>query len=158
LLPGGHLRNVSELRREVLARKTSLSAPAYLNIGQAEAAPFLKNGWWEPEGNFRWTSAKALFTIHGPLTSGGELIVRGMCPPQQLSQGPLLVTLSVDGERFAGSSVGSDNATFELHQKLPAHLAGRPAIDVGIEVDRVLRIPGDLRELGVAVGSAEVVR
>lgn len=158
LMPGGHLRNVSELRREVLARETSLAAPAYLTIGQAEAAPFLKSGWWEPEGNFRWTAGHAEFTIHGPSTPEGELVIRGMCPEQHMAKGPLHLAVSVDGERLAPLTVSRENLTFEFRQKLPSRLAGKPSVTVTVDVDRVLQIPGDRRELGVAMASAEVLR
>lgn len=158
LLPDGKLRNVSELRREVLAREEGLSVPRFLSFGAPESAAFLRDGWWEPESNFRWSSSRAEFTIHGPLSAGGELAISGMCPEQHMAKGPLKVSVSVEGQRVGGSTIGPENLKFELRYPLPASLAGRPSVVVAIEVDRVLQVPGDRRTLGLAVGTAEVVR
>ncbi len=156
MLPDARLRNVTELRREVLARESRLGAPRFLNFGMEEAAAFLKDGWWQPEGHFRWSAGRAEFVIHGPSTDRGELVITGLCPQEHLAKGPVHVTVIVDGQRFPASTIGPENPRFELRHTLPAAFAARPSMNVAIEVDRVFQAPGDRRSLGLAVGTAEV--
>jgi hypothetical protein len=158
LLPDGKLRNVTDLRREAMARSEGLSAPRFLSFGRAEAAPFLGPGWWEPETTFRWSSRRSEFTIHGPSTAEGELVIAGRCPEQHMAKGPLRATVSVNGQMVGTSTVSADKLEFTWRYALPAGLAGRPHVSAVIEVDRVMQVPGDRRTLGLAVAAAEVVR
>jgi hypothetical protein len=144
------------MRRAILARSELTGAARFISFGMKEATPFLISGWWEPEANFRWTAKRAEFFIHAPDTPEGELVLTGVCPRQQAAQGPLTVSVAVEGQPLMASSVGE--GAFELRQPLPAAVAGRHSFKVAVEVDRVLRIPGDQRELGVAFGTAEVLR
>ncbi|MBC7928689.1 MAG: hypothetical protein H7039_23850 [Bryobacteraceae bacterium] len=157
LLPEGRLRNVSEVYRETLARDEHLSIPKYIGFGPKESEVFLREGWWEPEGNFRWTSGRSTFVIRGHQTAKGQLVIAGSCPPQHMAKGPLQLTVSVDNQKLPVSKITSGSLSFEFRYPMPASALGRPSVLVSLEVDRTLEIPGDKRLLGLIIASAEVV-
>ena len=64
------------------------------------------------------------------------------------------VTVAVEGGTLPPQTIRSSG--FELAFPLPASLAGKPALQVAVEVSRTFRPPSDPRELGLAFGSFEV--
>ena len=80
------------------------------------------------------------------------MYVSGFCPAQQLRAGPLTISLSVDGVPAGSAQLTKPDSPFDLTFPLPAQAAGKPRVEVTVEVGRTFLIPGDQRSLGVAFG------
>jgi hypothetical protein len=157
LMSSGRLRNTTVLYREMLEHDSSLPMPKYLDLGLSVSKPYLGDGWWQAEGNFRWTSHRATLRMRGPSGPGGELVVRGLCPRQQVADGPLRLITTAGGHRFPTSTITEDNLSFEFRYPLPADLVRRTEVELTLEPERTFRAPGDTRDLGVAVGTVEII-
>ena len=115
--------------------------PKYINFGSSESATLLHDGWWQPEGNFRWSSGHATFTIRGGAASGAELVLTGTCPKQHLEKGPIHLTVTIDGQRLPTSTITEQNLSFELRYPLPQSAIGKPSVEIALDVDRTLAYP-----------------
>jgi hypothetical protein len=145
LLDSGGLRNITPLYRAMLEHK-SLQLPTFLDIRDRISEPHLGKGWWPAEQSHRWSGRRAEFQLR---PEGTWLMLRGVSPePKRLS-------VSVGGETRV---FALPEGPFEVKTRLPASVAGRPAADIAIAVDKVNVFPHDGRELGLAFGTAEILR
>jgi hypothetical protein len=64
-----------------------------------------------------------------PSTPGQKLYLRGDCPDEQLKEGPLPVTATVEGVTLPPTVIHQENA-FELSFPLPDSLVGKPEMRV----------------------------
>ncbi|HTX36236.1 MAG TPA: hypothetical protein VME43_14500 [Bryobacteraceae bacterium] len=150
---GARLQNITA---RYTVSQAERQAPARVEVAQPLAAYLLGPEWYAPEGNHRWMPRRATLRIAGPAAPGQKLYLDGSCPPEQLRQGPLAVTVTVDGAELGTRAIAAGPGTFELAFRLPAEALGKPEMSVEIAVSRTFRAPGDARDLGLAVGSVEV--
>jgi hypothetical protein len=154
---GDRLRNVTSVYAAgARARFSQQEQPFLVEIGSQAFAGQLGPTWHQIEGKFRWMPRRASVSLHGPLTRDAQLHLSGFCPPQQAVEKPLTVVVSVNGVVLGRPRISRSNALFDLSLPLPAQFAGKPKIEVTIEVDRTFTVPGDGRELGLIFGTIQV--
>lgn len=157
VVDGARLRNITEVYGPAAVRR-KMRLPTYLNIADRLSSIHLKDGWWQPEGNHRWTAKTASLELRGPDAGGANLLIRGFRAPAQPDSGPVHLAVSVDGVRYRPSRIMSENAFFEFRYPLPDTVTGAPSMTVKFEVDRPAVIAGDGRTLGVAFGTIDTTR
>jgi hypothetical protein len=145
------LRNITRSYRRQIPAEWSEIRPRWIDAGDEIYQPDLGEGWYANEGGYRWMGRRAKVYLSGPNSAQDRLFLQGYYPAEQLAE-PLGVRISVDGSAVAPFSITRANASFDETFELPPGLAGRPAIEVTVEVDRVFRNAGDPRELGLAFG------
>jgi hypothetical protein len=155
VIAGGRLKDTTALTLAHLERRV-LKGPGYLDVRSPLTALHVGEGWWPAEANHRWMSKEAVVELRGPEAKSGELVLRGFVAPEHVSAGPVLLSVSVDGNALTPAKIDSHNLTFDLRLPLPAAVLGKPLVRVELAVDRPLVIPGDGRELGPAFGTFEV--
>lgn len=143
-------------RFEAAAKSSAQSMPLRLNPGSGLAQSFLRGTWYQLEGDHRWMGKSAGVVLAGPTSGGQQLHIGGYCPQAQVSPGRLTGKVMVDGREIGELSLSKGDASFEAAFPLPPETAGKPKIEVGIQLDRTFRAPGDVRELGLVVNSFEI--
>jgi hypothetical protein len=92
----------------------------------------------------------------GPGAAGQKLYLHGTCPEEQLRNGPLAVTVWIDGVALPAAAVRPGENSFELAYGLPEAATGRPVIEVAVRVARTFHTAADQRALGLAFGVFEI--
>jgi len=133
----------------------NLPLPHRIDAASRLAASLLGPEWYAAEGNHRWMPRRASLRMAGPTAAGQKLYLRGHYPPKQLSAGPLIVSVTVNGAPLAPATITS-GGDFDLAFPLPDSLVGQAAIQVIVEVSRTFRAGADIRDLGLAFGEFEV--
>ena len=92
----------------------------------------------------------------GPRRPDQRLYVTAICPAAQVRNGPLEMTVTVDGTRLppVQFTKGDAQATFEF--ALPPETVGKGEIGIAVEVNRTVRVGTDQRDLGLAFGRFEI--
>jgi hypothetical protein len=98
----------------------------------------------------------ATVRLGGPATSGQRLYLSGYCAKAQLEEGPLPLSVRVDGRALAVVRIQPGAAPFEFDFALPDELVGKESVEVAVEVGRTFTAARDKRELGVAFGVFEI--
>ena len=150
---GRRLRNITSAYAE---RPQDLRLPSSVDVANALSAPVLGPEWYAPDGNHRWMPKRATLRMAGPSAAGEKLYLRGTCPDEQLLNGPLAVTVSVDGIALPAAAIHPGENSFELAYALPEALTGRPVVQVAVEVGRTFHTAADRRDLGLAFGVFEI--
>jgi hypothetical protein len=143
-------------RFEAEAQSAPSLSPHRVDVASALAADYLRGEWYGDEGGHRWMGKKAGAVIAGPTSQNQQLHLTGYCPAAQIAAGPLMGRVLVDGEEIGQLRLTQGDAGFEVAFALPAKDAGKPSIEVTIELARSFRAPGDARDLGLVFGSFEV--
>jgi hypothetical protein len=92
----------------------------------------------------------------GPRTARQRLYVTAICPAAQIRNGPLAMTVTVDGFRLPPAQFTKGNVESTFDFPLPPETAGKSEIDITVEVSRTVRVGADLRDLGLAFGRFEI--
>jgi hypothetical protein len=151
-IDGSRLRRIPEDR---IAREWESAWPVAIRLGQELPAGFAGPEWYVPEENFRWMPKRATLRIPVVPRPGSRLVIAGVTVPEQMKPGPLRVEVRSGGESLGTREI-TGSGPFELAFELPAALAGRGGISLELEVERTFRAPGDVRDLGLAVGEVEI--
>jgi hypothetical protein len=114
------------------------------------------SGWYAIEGETRWMGKRATLRIGAPIRAPATLELTGYCVPQQLAEGPLRLTVTVDGAPLPPAQIQSCDGLFQKDFPLPPETAGRKLMEIVVEVDRTFSVPGDQRDLGLIFRSFEV--
>jgi hypothetical protein len=112
--------------------------------------------WYTLEGYYRWMPKSATVRLAGPATKDEKLYLRGFCPEIETKQGPLELTIAVDGTALAPVRIAPRQILFDFSFPLPAALVGKSRVEVSVEAGRTIRLPGDGRDLSLAFGIFEV--
>ncbi len=112
--------------------------------------------WHALEGYYRWMPKSATVQIGGPANQGEKLYLRGFCPEIETRQGPLDVTVAVDGTALPPVQIAPGQILFDFAFPLSTSLLGKPHIEISVEAGRTIRLPGDNRDLSLAFGIFEV--
>jgi hypothetical protein len=150
---GPKLRNITSAYAE---RPLDLRLPASLDVANPLAAALLGPEWYAPDGNHRWMPKRATLRMAGPSAAGQKLYLRGSCPEEQLRNGPLAVTVSIDGVALPAEAIRAGENSFELAYELPASATGQAVMQVAVEVERTFHTKIDQRDLGLAFGVFEI--
>jgi hypothetical protein len=151
---GPRLRNITDAYA-ALPRDTA-TLPLRVDAASPLTSYLLGPEWYPSDGDHRWMPRRAGLRIGGPSTPGQKLYLRGSCPDEQLKDGPLPVTVTVQGITLPATTIRPGENAFELSFPLPDSLIGKPEMRVTVEVGRVFRPASDPRELGLVFGAFEV--
>jgi hypothetical protein len=147
---GSRLRNITQ-RYAAIPQQTTL--PRRVDASSRLTSYLLGPEWYPSDGDHRWMPKRATLRIGGP---GRTLTLRGECPDVQLAQGPLSVTITVEGVALPSASIKPGETAFELSFPLPEALWSKPELNVAVEVARTFSPASDPRDLGIAFGVFEV--
>jgi hypothetical protein len=150
---GPRLRNITDVYA-AMPRETKL--PLHVDAGSPLTSYLLGPEWYESDGNHRWMPRRATLRIGAPSAPGQKLYLRGHCPDEQLREGPLPVTVTVEGVTLPPTTIRPGTKAFELAFALPDTSIGKPEMHVTVEVGRIIHPASDPRDLGLAFGTFEV--
>src|SRR5438552_16214592 len=92
--------------------------------------------WYALEGYYRWMPKSATVRIGGPAMKGEKLYLRGFCPEVETKEGPLSVTVAVDGTTLPPVQIEPGQTLFDFAFPVPAELVGKPRIEISVDVSR----------------------
>jgi hypothetical protein len=145
---GSRLRNITQI---YAAMPHDTTLPLRVDAASPLTSYLLGPEWYPSDGDHRWMPKRASLRIGGP---GTRLYLRGECSDEMLRGGPVVVTVSVDGERLAPATIRPGENAFEISFPLPANVKNE--LNVGIEANRTFRPANDPRDLSLAFGNIEV--
>jgi hypothetical protein len=151
----GPLRNITH-QYELPAGPASASGPLRIDMADPLVTDRLGRGWYPLESGFRWMPRTASVRMPGPRTARQRLYVTAICPAAQIRNGPLAMTVTVDGFRLPPAQFTKGNVESTFDFPLPPETAGKSEIDITVEVSRTVRVGADLRDLGLAFGRFEI--
>ncbi|MGH9627128.1 MAG: hypothetical protein ACRD7E_02015, partial [Bryobacteraceae bacterium] len=155
---GDRLRNVTQIFSSLLSIRSNPGLPKWVDVGLPAFEGQLGEGWYQIEDRgFRWMQKRAELTMGRPAAEECRLLVSGFAPVQQLQDGLLRLTVSIDGIPFPPERIDASNREFTFSYDLPRHSAEQEAVEIALEVDRTLSVPGDRRSLGLALGTFSIV-
>ena len=143
---GARLRNITSTYS--VPRDRGL--PQRIDAASSLTADLLGPAWYPADSGVRWMARRATLRMG----TGRRLYLRGICPDGQLQSGPLTVSVTAGGITLPPVALRTAGS-FELAFDLPVSLAGKPEMDVAVEVDRVIRPATDPRDFGLAFGVFE---
>jgi hypothetical protein len=150
---GPRLRNITDVYA-AMPRDTRL--PLRVDAASPLTSYLLGPEWYQSDGDHRWMPRRATLRIGAPSTPGQKLYLRGSCPDEQLREGPLPITVKVEGVTLPPTTIRPGDNAFELAFMLPDALIGKPEMHVTVEVGRIIRPASDPRDLGLVFGTFEV--
>ena len=141
--------------------RTALSQPEALprkiDVANDLAGALLGEGWYPAEQTHRWMGKGASLHLGAPARAGASLELNGSCGVEQVRQGPLRIAVTANGARLREATVAScGGENFDLQFELPPGAEAANRLEIGIEVERTFRPPGDRRDLGLAFGTIAV--
>ncbi|MCC7153116.1 MAG: glycosyltransferase family 39 protein [Bryobacterales bacterium] len=143
--------------QEIARRQWQGGAVRSVNLGQPIYDDLLSGDWYQAEAGFRWMGRRAAVRMAGPAHAGERLRLAGECPSQQFSQGPLALTVTVNGKKAAILQILQKKPQFEFEAPFPPNTPTGVEVLVGLEVARTFKVAGDPRTLGITFGQLEVV-
>jgi hypothetical protein len=152
---GARLRNITQGFTVMAKSRWKPELARRVDAGNPEFADQLGPGWHPAEQGYRWMSKQAVVWLAGPSKPGTRVHVEGFCPESQIAQGPLQLTISLEGKPFPPHAISRADA-FAWDAELGPELVGRDRIELRLEVDRTTSPPGDGRQLGLAFGSFSI--
>jgi hypothetical protein len=151
----GPLKNITH-HFNLPAGAEQSSGPLRIDMSDPLVAPRLGPTWYRREDGFRWMPRTASVRMPGPRTVGQKLYLTAICQAAQVEQGPLEMTVTVDGARLTPVQFTKGNVETTFAFGLPEETVGRRAIEITVEVSRTVRIGADTRDLGLAFGRFEI--
>jgi hypothetical protein len=131
-------------------------APQHVELGNPLMTYLLGPEWYPPEDGHRWMPKHAMLRIGGPKTSSEKLRLQGFLAPAQLTQGPLLVRVTVDGMPLPEVVLIPAGTRFRVEFPLPPEAVRKRELQIGLEAGRTFRSREDARDLGVSFGIIEI--
>ncbi|HEX9108032.1 MAG TPA: hypothetical protein VF832_12405, partial [Longimicrobiales bacterium] len=129
---GPRLRNVTS----VSAPGTPANPPRRLDVGNPFTADLLGSGWHAPESGFRWMARRATLRLGGPRTPREKLYVSGYISEEVKGARPLELRVRAGGVELAPVWITKGDAAFAFEFALSPELAGRPEVEIEVEVER----------------------
>ena len=146
------LKNVTQLYTAYIDTQPKPELALSIEVGGPFYKDQLGEGWWDLDGGSRWSTKHAVVYLHGPESRGQKLELHGFSPSRQAGVNVIHFALTVDGRAEPVKTIDPANSEFRLSYDLPPDLVGHPKIEVAFTVDHTVRVPPDVRELGVAFG------
>jgi len=148
---GPLLRNISIL---YASQPHSHDLPLRIDPSDPLISNLLSLDWYPIQVNHRWMPSRASVTMSGPPRRGMALYLSGSVTSQQLAEGPVILTVAVEGLTLGTARI--DAHDFEFRFSLPDGLVGKPQILVDLSVSRTYQAPGDDRDLGMSFGLIDI--
>jgi hypothetical protein len=150
------LRNVTHDYAEVVLARNSDQLSTRIDLTVSFFDGQLGEGWYQPEKGFRWMGRHAVLYLPGPTKPGEKLYLHGVRSDQQRWEGPLHLTVTIDGQNQAVNSLDADEREFQLAYDLRPELVGRAKVEIGLTVDKAFHSGRDSRELGLLLQEADL--
>ena len=149
-----HLRNITgRYARELGSLRDVDRLPNQADVGNSLYSWLLGPTWMPAGSGYRWMPGRA--TIRLGVPEGAKwLELSGICPEEQLSQGPRHLMILIDGKVAAETRIYSPESDFNRQMSISG-LAGKTAVDLEIRVDPVFRKEG--QEYGVIFGKIGIL-
>jgi hypothetical protein len=125
-------------------------------VGQPYFQNRLGKGWLWAGGNYRWMSKAAELRLPGPQHARQRLYISGYCPAARVADGPVKLSVTLDGIKLGAVTVDVREAPFIYSFALPPNLLTHALVLVHLEVDRTFRVPPDDHDLGLAFKAFEI--
>ena len=154
-LNGNRILETTDRYRAVLEAQP-LGERSIVNPGDPSDAANLAGDWYPIENGFRWMGRNAMVRLAGPHTARGTLDISGFAPRVVLSAGPVNLIVTADGATLGRVKIERADEPFYSSLPIPAALAGKPSIAVGLSLDRTTTPPSDGRRLGLIFRRFEV--
>jgi hypothetical protein len=151
---GPRLRNITAVYA-ALPRESG-GVPLRVDAASPLTSYLLGPEWYPSDGDHRWMPRRASLRMGAPATAGQRLYLHGSCPDEQLREGPLPVTVTVQDVKLAPAAIRPGDNAFELSFTLPDSVVGKSEMRVTVEVGRIFRPASDPRDLGLVFGAFEV--
>ena len=123
---GPRLRNITS----TYTVPRDLRLPARVDAASPLMEGLLGPEWYPADSGVRWMARRATLRMG----AGRKLYLRGICPDEQLRAGPLTVSVTAGGVALPAQQLVK-GGSFELAFDLPDALAGRPEMEITVEVD-----------------------
>jgi hypothetical protein len=151
---GDRLRNITNIYTTTARLHLRRETPRRVDVANEMLANLLGKTWYPRDKAIRWMPKRATVRLGGPTARGQRLYLSGHCPKVQLDQGPLPLTVAVDGKPLPPALIQPAAQQFEFDFALPDELVGKESVEVAVEVGRTFKSYG--RELGVVFGVFEI--
>lgn len=128
-----------------------------VRLSDPASANQLLNGFYELEANsWRWTAGRfsvALSAPPGARTNGAWLVLRFNLPDPSIDAlKSITVSCKVADAQLAPETFRTPG-DHEYHREVPASAFAKDAVAADFSLDKFLKLPGDVRELGLVVTS-----
>ncbi len=153
---GVRLRNVSTSYMRILSASKEESRPYKVDVTEPVFDKLLGPTWYDVKQGGRFMPKRATVRLAGPRSAGQKLVLAGYAPQQLLTEGPLKVFATVNGEPLAPATITRGGELFEIAFDLPAVVVGAEWLDVVVETERTFKAPPDIRELSLQFGTFSV--
>ena len=132
-----------------------ISRRDFVDVGNPSYEAQLGPMWYRADDGSRWMPKTATVKFSGIDPAARTLHVTGFAPPAILVSGPVKINFDGNGIEI-GSHLIQASEGFDFSLPLPGALAGVPDVELTITLDKVLRVPGDDRELGIVFGTFSI--
>jgi hypothetical protein len=152
-LEGRKLKRLTDTYLERLGQQYLLEHPNFVDAGDPLFQGRLGPTWYAVENGYRWMPKTATIHLAAPRSAQPFLYVAGYSPAAVVAKGALEVSFRADGKKVGSLKVKDADQRFESGFALPAELAGKPDVEVSIEVSRTVEVPGEPRTFGLVFGT-----
>jgi hypothetical protein len=153
---GERLRNITSVYPATFRAHYKPSLPQRVDVANPLLVSLLGPTWYRIEdNNHRWMPAEATVRLRGPQAPGQQLHLVGACVKGLTADGPVPVTVQVDGIPLRPVELLREDS-FDISLPLPDSLVGKASVAIFIKVGRTRRAPGDIRDLSLAFGIFEI--
>jgi hypothetical protein len=128
----------------------------FVDVGDPTYAAQLGDTWFPPEGGARWMPASATVKLTGIDPSAQKLYVTGYAPEAVIASGPVTLIFRGNGREIGSAVMEKADDRFSLAFPLPAALMGQSSVEISIHANKILRIPGDKRDLSMIFGTFSI--
>jgi hypothetical protein len=143
------LTNVTRGFHAVARTRWKPGLASRIDVGQALYSNQLGDGWNQIESGFRWMRKRAVVWLASPASGVAKLYLSGYCAAAVVEKGPVHLSAVVDGKPRGTVEVAKPDTLFEYEIPLKEVPAGAAKVEVVLEVDRVLEVPGEEGGLGL---------
>lgn len=149
----GRLTNVTQSFQTLAQARWKPGLATRVDVGHAAFSDQLGTGWHRIESGYRWMHKRAVVWLAGPSTRSQRLILAGYCAGAVVEKGPVHLTVSLDGQKLSTFEISAPDSMFEYEIPLPEAVLGRPKVEISVEVDRTVEVPGEPEGLGLVFGT-----
>lgn len=153
-LGGNRLHNITSRYTAVATASLEAGLSRRVLTGSPRFSNQLGEGWYEPEGHFRWMAGRAVVYLAGPERPGQVLRIEGFCPEAQLKAGAVQLTVRVNGTALAAVRLDRANERFSHDVPLPEQAVNQARVTVELDLDRTTNADG--RRLGMPVSAVSI--
>jgi hypothetical protein len=153
---GPRLRNITSAYGHAMPPEWSSEYPRTVDAGNPLVGFALGRTWHSIEGAYRWMPQQASVRLSGPSSARQRLFLTGYCPKQMCAAGPVLLSLTVDGQPSSQVTLDKVEGRFTQSFALSASTIGKPFIEVQLQVSRTFEESVGGRTLSLAFGVFEI--